>query len=39
MLRQSAIDAVSTWRYKPYMLGNEPTEVDTTIQVNYTNGS
>jgi TonB family protein len=33
MLRQSAFEAVRTWRYKPYQLNNEPTEVETTINV------
>lgn len=33
MLRQAAIDAVKTWRYKPYQLNNEPTDVETTINV------
>jgi TonB family protein len=33
MLRQAAVDAVKTWRYKPYKLNNEPTEVQTTINV------
>jgi protein TonB len=33
MLRQSALDAVRTWRYKPYTLNNEPVEVDTTVKV------
>jgi protein TonB len=33
MLQQAAFDAVRTWRYKPYMLNNAPTEVDTTIRV------
>lgn len=33
MLRQAALDAVKTWRYKPYLLNNQPTEVDTTINV------
>jgi protein TonB len=33
MLRQSALDAVRTWRYKPYQLNNEPTEIETTINV------
>ena len=36
LLRQSAIDAVGRWRYKPYLLNGEPTEVETTINVNYT---
>ncbi len=28
-----AVDAVKTWRYKPYMLDNKPVEVETTISV------
>jgi len=35
MLRNSAMEAVRTWRYKPYLLNTEPTEVDTTITVNF----
>jgi TonB family protein len=35
MLRGSALDAVSQWQYQPYLLNGEPTEVDTTITVNY----
>ena len=31
----SAIDAVRQWTYKPYLLNGEPTEVETTITVNY----
>jgi protein TonB len=38
MLRQAAVDAVRTWRYKPYQLNNEPTEVETTINVIFTLG-
>jgi protein TonB len=38
MLRASALDAVQHWRYKPYLLNNEPTEVDTTITVNFNFG-
>jgi TonB family protein len=34
-LRHSAIDAVRQWVYKPYLLNGEPTEVETTITVNY----
>jgi len=34
-LRQAAIDAVQQWRYKPYLLNNEPVEVDTQITVNF----
>ena len=33
MLRQAAVDAVRTWRYKPYKLNNQPTEIQTTINV------
>jgi protein TonB len=33
MLRQAAVDAVKTWHYRPYMLNNSPTEVETTINV------
>jgi len=33
MLQQAAIDAVRTWRYKPYKLSNEPIEVETNINV------
>jgi protein TonB len=38
MLRQPAIDAVKTWRYKPYVLDGEPVEVETTVSVNFTLG-
>jgi protein TonB len=38
MLRGAATDAVQRWRYKPYLLNGEPTEVDTTITVNFTFG-
>jgi len=34
-LASSAIDAVRQWTYKPYLLNGEPTEVETTITVNY----
>jgi protein TonB len=33
MLRQAAIDAVQTWRYRPYLLNGEPVEVETTVNV------
>jgi protein TonB len=33
MLQQAAIDAVKTWRYRPYLLSGEPVEVETTINV------
>jgi protein TonB len=35
MLKGAALDAVSHWRYKPYLLNGEPTEVDTTVIVNF----
>jgi TonB family protein len=38
MLRQAALDAVKTWRYKPYLLKGEPFEVVTTINVIFTLG-
>jgi protein TonB len=33
MLQQAALDAVKTWRYRPYLLNNEPVEVETTLNV------
>jgi protein TonB len=33
MLQQAAIEAVQSWLYKPYLLGGEPVEVDTTVNV------
>ena len=36
LLVQSALDAVKQWRYKPTVLNNEPVEVITTIDVNFT---
>jgi protein TonB len=38
MLRQPALDAVKTWRYKPYLLDGEPVEVETTVSVNFSLG-
>jgi TonB family protein len=35
MLVVSAVEAVEQWKYKPYLLNGEPTEVETTITVNY----
>lgn len=34
-LRASAINAVRTWQYRPYLLNGEAVEVETTITVNY----
>jgi protein TonB len=38
MLQQAAMDAVRTWRYRPYLLNNEPVEVETTVNVIFTLG-
>jgi protein TonB len=38
MLQQAALNAVQTWRYKPYLLNNEPVEVETTVNVIFTLG-
>ncbi len=38
MLQQSALQAVSRWRYKPYMLNGEPVEVETTVNVVFSLG-
>ena len=38
MLQQAAMDAVKTWRYRPYLLNNEPVEVETTVNVIFTLG-
>jgi TonB family protein len=32
---ESALDAVRTWRYRPYLLNGNPIEVDTTVNVIY----
>ena len=36
MLVPAAIDAVSQWRYRPYILNGDPIEVETQITVNFT---
>jgi periplasmic protein TonB len=33
LLQQAAVDAVRSWRYKPYLLNGEPVEVETTVNV------
>ena len=38
LLRQAAVDAVRTWRYKPYELNHEPVEVETTVEVIFSLG-
>ena len=37
-LSAAAMDAVRQWRYKPYLLGGEPVDVETSINVNFTSG-
>jgi protein TonB len=37
-LKDAASDAVSQWTYRPYLLNGEPTEVDTTVIVNFSLG-
>jgi protein TonB len=38
MLQQAAMDAVKQWVYRPYLLGGNPVEVQTTINVNFNLG-
>ncbi|HWE85197.1 MAG TPA: TonB family protein [Terracidiphilus sp.] len=38
MLQQAAIDAVSRWRYRPYLLSGQPVEVETTVSVVFSMG-
>jgi periplasmic protein TonB len=33
VLAQAAMEAVSTWRYRPYLFNGRPVEIDTTINV------
>ena len=35
LLTDAAMDAIKTYVYKPYLLNGQPTEVDTTITVNF----
>jgi len=35
LLQDAAVDAVKNWTYRPYLLNGVPTEVDTTITVNF----
>ncbi len=37
-LAEASIEAVSQWKYRPYLLNGQPTEVDTTITVNFSFG-
>ena len=36
LLARAALDAVSQWRYRPYLLNGEPVEVETQITVTFT---
>jgi protein TonB len=36
MLQQAAVDAVKTWKYKPFALNGQPMEVKTQINVDFT---
>lgn len=38
LLVKAALEAVERWRYRPYLLNNEPVEVETQITVNFTLG-
>lgn len=33
MLQQAALDAVKTWRYRPFLVNGEPVKVETTVNV------
>lgn len=35
VLRRAATDAVSTWRYRPYLVNGEPVDVSTTVSVDF----
>lgn len=39
MLQGAAMDAVRTWRYKPYLLNGEPVQVETQINVVFSLGT
>jgi protein TonB len=39
MLQAAALAAVREARYRPFLLNNEPTEVETTITINFRLGS
>jgi TonB family protein len=38
ILSKAAMDAVQTWTYRPYLLNGVPTELETTITVNFAMG-
>jgi protein TonB len=35
LLRPAAVEAVRQWTYRPYLLNGQPTEVETTVTVNF----
>ncbi len=35
MLQQPALDAVKTWRYRPYLLNGYPVEFQTTVRITF----
>ena len=39
LLRQAALDAVSSWRYKPFQLNGSPVAVETTVDVVFSLGN
>jgi protein TonB len=39
MLQQAALDAVKSWRYRPYLLNNDPVEVETQVNVIFSLGN
>jgi protein TonB len=39
LLQQAALDAVRSWRYKPYHLNEEPVAVETTVEVIFNLGN
>ena len=34
-LAKAAVDAVKQWKYRPYLLNNEPVEIETQITINF----
>jgi len=38
LLQQAAVDAVKSWRYRPYLLNGQPVEVKTQINIIFTLG-
>lgn len=38
LLREAALDAIRAARYRPFLLNNQPVEVQTTITVNFSLG-